>query len=106
MVIKNYFKRCKVRLQKEHCTETMAYIYSEQGYLNKAVEIFRFLETQTDDKKYAKIIEQLEEKIVTSEIKYSNLDNELIPLLESWVRLLLIGNTFNGLRTKVVNAII
>ena len=53
-----------MKIPGKYYTETMAQVYADQGYFDRAFAIYKFLATQVDDNRYAKVIEKIEKKIV------------------------------------------
>ena len=78
---------------QEFYTETMAGIYTAQGNLEKAADIYRHLLTaQPDRRDLAEALEGLEAQISSGGAKKTA---DLVPLLKEWIELLL---SYNNLR--------
>ncbi len=77
-------------------TATMAKIYAEQGYLKKAVAIYRYLLTQTPERQdFIAALDMLEKKL-SSEKKIE--PNQMVPLFREWIGLLLRYNQYQKLK--------
>jgi hypothetical protein len=67
-------------------TVTMARIYEEQGYWNKAAEIYRYLlKGEPGRKDFSEALAELEKKMDTAGKKKPD---DLIPLFREWINLL------------------
>jgi hypothetical protein len=77
-------------------TVTMARVYEEQGYLEKAAEIYRYLIKAEPERR------DLIEKLAEIERKMDEAGNkkpdDLIPLFREWITLLLRYNRLHKLR--------
>ena len=77
-------------------TVTMARVYEEQGHLEKAAEIYRYLIKAEPERR------ELIEKLVEIENKMDEARNrkpdDLIPLFREWITLLLRYNRLRKLR--------
>ena len=77
-------------------TETMAKIYVDQGYLEKAAEVYRHLLTVEPEREdLAEALARIEEKISADGKKRTA---DLVPLLEEWIELLLRYNNLRKLK--------
>jgi tetratricopeptide (TPR) repeat protein len=77
-------------------TETMAKIYFEQGYFEKAAEIYRnLLKAEPDRRELIEAFAKVEDKI---SIRKKKTIKDLEPLLEEWIELMLTYN--NVLKLK------
>ena len=77
-------------------TETMARVYFDQGYFDKAVEIYRYLLKREPDRK--DLIEKLsaiENKIYEKE---NSGNKHLVPLFNQWIDLVLRNNKLKRLQ--------
>ena len=83
-------------------TETMAKIYFEQGYAEKAAEIYRYLlRAQPERRELIEALAQVEDKILVERKKKLG---DLEPLLEEWIELMLGYN--NMLKLKRLKKIV
>ena len=77
-------------------TETMAKIYVDQGYLEKAAEVYRHLLTVEPEREdLAEALARIEDKMSADGRKRTT---DLVPLLEEWIELLLRYNNLRKLK--------
>ena len=77
-------------------TETMAKIYVDQGYLEKAAEVYRHLLTVEPEREdLAEALARIEDKMSADGRKRTA---DLVPLLEEWIELLLRYNNLRKLK--------
>lgn len=76
-------------------TETMAKVYTDQGYLEKAVEIYRYLlEREPDRQDLAKKLSEIENRM---DEKKDTGKEHLVPLFSQWIDLVLKHNKLKKL---------
>ncbi len=77
-------------------TATMAKIYVEQGYLEKAAEIYRHLLTQNPDRQdFSDALDRIEKQLASKKKIESG---HMVPLFQEWIDLLLRYNQYQKLK--------
>ena len=80
----------------EFYTATMAKVYADQGYTEKALEIYRYIfDREPERSDIADAIERLEAKL---SIEAPAIDNRILGLFHEWVALILTDDRLASLK--------